>query len=275
MIPAAFEYARAGSADEAVSLLSRYGEDAKLVAGGQSLIPLMRLRLSQPSALIDIGRAGGLDHIRRDNGTLVVGALARHVDIVSSAVVRDSLPLLAQIAYDVGDQQVRNLGSMGGVVAHGDAAGDYNALALMLDAEIVTTRGTHRARDFYRDMFTTALQPDEVVTEVRFPVAAGPHAYIKFRRRLYDWAIAGVAVQRVAEGWRVGYVNVGATARRGVAVERALAGGASAADASQESSRDVEPIADVRGSVEFKRHLCAVLTERALEQAQAGLSGRA
>jgi carbon-monoxide dehydrogenase medium subunit len=272
MIPAAFEYTRAGSAEEAVSLLSRYGEEAKLVAGGQSLIPLMRLRLSQPSVLIDIGRATGLDHIRRDNGTLVVGALARHVDIHSSDVVRESLPLLAQIAYEVGDSQVRNLGSMGGVVAHGDAAGDYNALAVMLDAEIITTQRTHRARDFYRDVFTTALQPDEVVTEVRFPVAAGPHAYIKFRRRLYDWAIAGVAVQRMADGWRVGFVNLGSTARRGSSVERALAGGASASEAARDSSHDVEPTADVRGSADFKRHLCAVITERALEQA--GLSGR-
>jgi carbon-monoxide dehydrogenase medium subunit len=269
VIPAAFDYARAGSAEEAVALLSRYGEDAKIVAGGQSLIPLMRLRLAQPSALIDIGRAGGLDHIRRDNGELVVGALARHADIHRSGVVRDSLPLLAEIAYEVGDTQVRNLGSMGGVVAHGDAAGDYNALAVMLDARIVTTKGTHAARDFYRDVFTTALAPDEVVVEVRFPVATGPHAYAKFRRRLYDWAIAGVAVQQTAEGWRVGYVNLGATARRGVAVERALASGAPAADAAAASSSDIEPRSDVRGSADFKRHLAAVLTERALEQAQA------
>ena len=269
MIPAAFEYARAGSAEEAVALLSRYGEDAKIVAGGQSLIPLMRLRLSQPSALIDIGRATGLDHIRRDNGEVVVGALARHADIYRSDVVRESLPLLAEIAYEIGDTQVRNLGSMGGVVAHGDAAVDYNALAVMLDATIVTTKGTHAAGRFFRDVFTTALSPDEIVVEVRFPVADGPHAYVKFRRRLYDWAIAGVAVQRMADGWRVGYVNLGATARRGLAVERALAGGASAAAAAAVSSSDIEPRADIRGSAEFKRHLTAVLTRRALEQAQA------
>jgi carbon-monoxide dehydrogenase medium subunit len=269
VIPAAFEYARAGSADEAVALLARYGEDAKIVAGGQSLIPLMRLRLAQPSALIDIGRAGGLDHIRRDDGELVVGALARHIDIHRSEIVRDSLPLLAEIAYEVGDTQVRNLGTMGGVVAHGDAAGDYNALALMLDAQIVTTKGSHAARDFYRDVLTTALSHDEVVVEVRFPVAAGPHAYEKFRRRLFDWAIAGVAAQRTGDGWRVGYVNLGATPRRGIAVERALASGASPADAAGESPNDVEPTADIRGSTEFKRHLTAVLTERALERAQA------
>lgn len=269
MIPGAFEYARASSVDEATSLLSRFGEDAKIIAGGQSLVPLMRLRLAQPTALVDIGRIGGLDGIRRDNGTLVVGALATHAAIHGSDAVRDSLPLLAEIAYEVGDQQVRNLGTMGGVMAHGDAAGDYNALAVMLDAEIVTTRGRHRAADYFRDVFTTALQPDEMITEVRFPVAGGPHAYQKFRRRLYDWALSGVAVQRVDGGWRVGLVNLGATPLRGRAVESALAGGASAADAAREVGRDIQPTSDVRGSAEYKTHLTEVLVQRALEQAPA------
>ncbi len=269
MIPAAFDYARAGSVDEAISLLARYGEDAKLIAGGQSLVPLMRLRLAQPAALVDITRVTGLDHIRRDNGTLVVGALARHSDIHASPVVREALPLLAEMAYEVGDNQVRNLGTMGGVVAHGDAAGDYNALAVMLDAQIVTTKRTHRAGDFFRDVFTTALEPDEMVTEVRFPVATGAHAYQKFRRRLYDWALAGVAVQQVGGEWRVGFVNLGPTPRRGTAVERAIAGGGTAEDAAAQSGQDIEPTSDVRGSAEYKRHLTAVLTARALRQAAA------
>jgi aerobic carbon-monoxide dehydrogenase medium subunit len=269
VIPGAFEYARAGSVEEATSLLARYGEDAKLIAGGQSLVPLMRLRLAQPVALVDISRVSGLDHIRRDDGTLVVGALARHADIHRSPVVRESLPLLAEIAYQVGDNQVRNMGTMGGVVAHGDAAGDYNALAMMLDAQIVTTRRTHAAGDFFRDVFTTALEPDEVVTEVRFPVATGAHAYQKFRRRLYDWALAGVAVQQVNGGWRVGFVNLGTTARRGRAVERALAEGAGAADAAAQSGQDIDPTSDVRGSEAYKRGLTAVLTARALQQAHA------
>ncbi|HZS14742.1 MAG TPA: FAD binding domain-containing protein [Candidatus Dormibacteraeota bacterium] len=267
MIPAAFEYARAGSLDEAASLLTRYGEEAKLIAGGQSLVPLMRMRLAQPSALVDISRVAGAAHIRRDNGTLVIGALARHADIHGSPVVREALPLLAEVAYEVGDTQVRNLGTMGGVMAHGDAAGDYNALALMLDAEIVTTRRTHRAADFYRDVFTTALAPDEVITEVRFPVATGAHAYQKFRRRLYDWALAGVAVQRVGDEWRVGLVNLAATPRRGAAVERALAGGASLADAAAQVAQDIEPTSDVRGSAAYKTHLTEVLTVRALQAA--------
>jgi carbon-monoxide dehydrogenase medium subunit len=267
VIPAAFEYATASSVDEATAHLQRFGEDAKVLAGGQSLIPLMRLRLAQPAALVDIGRIGGLDGIRRDNGTLVLGALARHVDIQSSEVVRSSLPLLARIADDVGDNQVRNLGTIGGVIAHGDAAGDYNALALMLDAEIVTTRRTHRAADFYRDLFTTALEPDELVTEVRFPVATGRHAYLKFRRRLFDWAIAGVAVQQTASGWRVGYVNLGPTPRRGTAVEEALAGGASPADAAAQAGAAIDPSSDLRATAEYKRSLAATLTRRALESA--------
>ena len=269
MIPGAFEYARAGSVDEAASLLARYGEDAKLIAGGQSLVPLMRLRLAQPTALVDIGRIPGLDQIRRDNGTLVVGALARHADIHASQVVREALPLLAEMAYEVGDNQVRNLGTMGGVVAHGDAAGDYNALALMLDAQIVTNRRSHAAAQFYRDVFTTALEPDEVVTEVRFPVATGRHAYQKFRRRLYDWALAGVAVQQVDGGVRVGFVNLGTTPRRGASVEASVAGGASAEAAAAASRQDVDPTGDIRGSEEYKRHLAEVLTARALRQAQA------
>jgi carbon-monoxide dehydrogenase medium subunit len=270
VIPAAFEYAAAASVDEAAEHLRNYGEDAKVLAGGQSLIPLMRLRLAQPSALVDIGRIAGLDGIRRENGTLVVGALVRHVDIPSSDVVRSSLPLLAQVATDVGDNQVRNLGTVGGVIAHGDAAGDYNALALMLDAEIVTSRRTHRAADFYRDVFTTALEPDELVTEVRFPVATGAHAYVKFRRRLFDWAIAGVAVQQTDSGWRVGYVNLASTPRRGTGVEEALAQGASATDAAAACGAAIDPIGDVRATAEYKRALAAVITRRALETAAAG-----
>lgn len=268
MIPANFDYARAGSVEEAASLLQRYGEDAKLLAGGQSLVPLMRLRLAQPSALVDITRVDGLDRIHRENGTLVVGALATHVQIMSSPVVREALPLLAEVAHEVGDQQVRNQGTMGGVVGHGDAAGDYNAVAVMLDAEVVTTRRRHRAGDFYRDIFTTALEPDEVITEVRFPVTTGAHAYQKFRRRLYDWAIAGIAVQQTDSGWRVGCVNLGPTPRRGGSVEAALAQGASPADAAAALSADIDPVSDVRATAEYKRHLAQVLTERALASAQ-------
>ena len=235
MITAAFEYARPGSVDEAQSLLNKYGDDAKVIAGGQSLIPLMRLRLSQPTALIDIQGIPGLKEVRRDNGSVEIGALVRHVDIQRNATLRETLPILVEMANDVGDNQVRNLGTIGGVIAHGDAAGDYNALALMLDAEIVTNKRRHQARDFFRDIFTTALEHDEVVTAVRFPVSTGRFAYTKFRRRLYDWAIAGVAVQETGSSWRVGYVNLATDAapgRRGGAGarRRSLGGGCRGAE---------------------------------------------
>jgi carbon-monoxide dehydrogenase medium subunit len=267
MIPAAFEYAMASTVDEAVAHLQHYGEDAKLLAGGQSLVPLMRLRLAQPTALIDITRMSGVGDIARDNGHLVIGAGVRHVQLERDPAVRAALPLLADIAHEVGDNQVRNLGTMGGVVAHGDAAGDYCALALALDADIVTTKRTHPASSFFVDLFTTALEPDEVVTAVRFPVSSGPHAYLKFRRRLFDWALAGVMVQKLDSGWRVGYVNLGATARRGTGVEQALAQGASPVEAAKHTSESIEPRDDVRGNAEYKRHLATVLTRRALESA--------
>ena len=267
MIPAPFDYVTATTFDEAVGLLQRYGDEAKVIAGGQSLVPLMRLRLAQPSALVDISRIRGAEEIARDNGHLNVGAGARHVDIEHNAVVRDALPLLADIAHEIGDNQVRNLGTMGGVISHGDSAGDYCALALMLDAEIVTTKRTHAAAGFFKDTFTTSLEPDEVVTAVRFPVATGPHAYQKFRRRLFDWALAGVMAQRTDEGWRVGYVNLGPTALRGTAVEEALAQGATAAEASQRAVTGLAPRDDLQASAAYKRHLAQVLTERALESA--------
>jgi carbon-monoxide dehydrogenase medium subunit len=267
MITGAFEYSRPDSVEEAQSQLNKYGGDAKVIAGGQSLIPLMRLRLSLPTALVDIQRISGLKRVSRSNGTVEVGALMRHVDIQRDATLRETLPLLVEMANDIGDNQVRNLGTIGGVIAHGDAAGDYNALALMLDAEIVTNKRSHQARDFYRDIFTTALEHDEIVTAVRFPVSTGRFAYTKFRRRLYDWAIAGVAVQETGSSWRVGYVNLARTARRGSSVEQALAGGASAADAAAQSGADIDPTGDVRATAEYKRHLAQVLTARTLQKA--------
>jgi carbon-monoxide dehydrogenase medium subunit len=268
MIPAAFEYARAGSVQEASELLGRYGEDAKVLAGGHSLVPLMRLRLAQPSALVDINPAGELSYIIEEEGKLRVGALARHVEIHSSEVVRRSLPILAEVAEEVGDNQVRNLGTMGGVIAHADSAGDYPTLALMLDAEIVTNKQRYLARDFFVDLFTTPLEPDEIVCEVVFPVANGPHKYIKFRRRLFDWAIVAAAAQQLDGGWRIGLTNCGPTAVRCTAVEEALAQGVPVAEAAEHASDGLEPSGDLRATPDYKRHLARVLTRRAIEQAQ-------
>ena len=268
MIPAAFEYAKAGSVDEAVKLLDKYGEDAKVLAGGHSLIPLMRLRLSQPKALIDINGIKGLDHIEVKGSKVHVGALVRHHTIQNSAVIKDKLPILAEVASEVGDNQVRNMGTMGGVIAHADAAGDYPTIALMLEAEIVTNKRTIAARDFFKDIFTTPLATDEIVTEVVFPVADGPHKYIKFRRRLFDWAIVGAAAQKMDGSWRIGLTNVGPTPVRAKAVEDALAEGAKPEEAAQHASDGLNPSGDLRASPEYKKHLARVLTRRAIEQAK-------
>ena len=267
MIPAAFEYARASSVDEAVKLLNKYGEDAKVLAGGHSLIPLMRLRLAQPTALVDINGIKGLDEIKESGGKLHVGSLVRHVAIHNSSVVKDNLPLLAEMAGEVGDNQVRNMGTIGGVVAHADAAGDYPTLALMLDADIVTNKRTIAAKDFFKDIFTTPLSADEIITEIVFPVSKGPHKYIKFRRRLFDWAIVGAAAQKVNGGWRIGLTNVGSTPVRAKAVEEALHKGAKPEEAAQHASDGLNPSGDLRASPEYKKHLARVLTKRAIEQA--------
>ncbi len=270
MIPAAFEYARATTVQEASEQLTRLGEDAKVLAGGHSLIPLMRLRLAQPSALVDINGIKELSYIVTEGGRLRVGALTRHVDIHSSAVVRQNLPMLAEIAEEVGDNQVRNMGTIGGVMAHADSAGDYPTLAVMLDAEIVTQKNRYRAREFFQDLFTTPLQPDELVCEVVFPIANGPHKYIKFRRRLFDWAIVAAGAQKVDGGWRIGLTNVGTTPVRATAVEQALAQGASPEQAAEQASEGLNPSGDIRATPEYKKHLARVLTKRAIQQAEGG-----
>ncbi len=269
MIPAAFEYARAGSVQEAAELLGKYGEDAKVLAGGHSLIPLMRLRLAQPSALIDVNSIKELNYIHAEGGKLRVGALTRHVEIQNSDTVKQNLPMLAEIASEVGDNQVRNMGTIGGVVAHADSAGDYPTLALMLDAEIVTNTRRIAAKDFFQDLFTTPLEVNELVCEVVFPVASGAHKYIKFRRRLFDWAIVAAAAQQVNGGWRIGLTNVGPTPVRATAVEQALASGSSPEEAAEHASDGLSPSGDIRATPEYKKHLARVLTKRAIQQAQA------
>jgi aerobic carbon-monoxide dehydrogenase medium subunit len=273
MIPAAFEYARASSVQEASELLGKFGEDAKVLAGGHSLIPLMRLRLAQPSALVDINGIKELDYVVQENGKLRIGALTRHVELQNSDVVKKNLPILAEVAGEVGDNQVRNMGTIGGVVAHADSAGDYPTLCVMLDAEIVTNQRRHPAREFFQDLFTTPLGQDEVVCEVVLPVANGPHKYIKFRRRLFDWAIVGAAAQKLDGGWRIGLTNVGPTPVRATAVEQALAAGGSPSDAAEHASDGLNPSSDLRATGDYKKHLARVLTRRAIEQASASNGG--
>jgi carbon-monoxide dehydrogenase medium subunit len=269
MIPAAFEYARATTVAQASDLLRQYGEEAKVLAGGHSLVPLMRLRFAKPSALIDINGVRELSYVVVEDGRLRIGALTRHVELHTSDVVRQHLPILADVASEVGDNQVRNMGTIGGVIAHADSAGDYPTIAMMLDAEIVTNKQRYAAKDFFQALFTTPLETDEIVCEVVFPVADGPHKYIKFRRRLFDWAIVAAGAQRVNGGWRIGLTNCGPTPVRASAVEQALASGATVEEAAQHASDGLEPSGDLRASPEYKLHLARVLTRRAIEQASA------
>jgi len=270
VIPAAFGYQRASSVEEAARLLGQ-SSDVKVLAGGQSLIPLMRLRLAQPTMLVDINPLDrDLNYIRRDNGTLRIGALTRHYQIHASDDVQRSLPILTYMAGEVGDEQVRTLGTIGGVLAHGDPAGDYGTLVLMLDATIKTNKRSIPGRDFFKGLFTTALAPDELVVEVSFPVAGGPHKYLKWRRRMFDWAVVGVGAQRMEDGgWRVGITNAAPTSVRATGVEQALASGASPADAARHAGEGLDPASDLRGSAEYKLHLAEVLTQRAIEGATA------
>lgn len=267
MIPAAFEFSKANSVREAVSRLGSAGPEAKVIAGGQSLIPLLRIRLSQPSHLVDVNGVRELDYVHPEGDHLRVGALTRHATLARSELVRRHLPLLAEMASEVGDAQIRTRGTIGGVMAHADAAGDYPTLAIMLDATMVTDRRRIAARDFFQHLFTTPLEPDELLCEVVFPIAAGPHRYLKFRRRMYDWAIVAAGVQQLDSGWRVGLTHVGPTSVRASAVESALASGATPAEAAARASDGLEPPADLQASREYRRHLAEVMVRRCLEQA--------
>lgn len=269
MIPAEFDYEVAESVEQAVALLGA-NEDAKLLAGGQSLLPLLKLRMGAPSLLVDLGRIPALTGVREDGGTLVIGALTTHQDVHLDATVRRLCPFLAHVAGEVGDPQVRHLGTIGGSIAHADPAGDLPAAALALEAELVIQgpdgRRTVPATEFFVGPFTTALGPQDVLTAIRVKAAPDARwAYEKFRPRAQDWAIVGVAA--VADGGttRVALVNMGATPLRAAAVEAALAVGASAAEAAERAADGAEPVDDATASAEYRRHLARVLVRRALE----------
>jgi carbon-monoxide dehydrogenase medium subunit len=273
MIPAAFDYVRATSAEEAVSLLSSHGEDAKLLAGGHSLIPLMKLRLASPSVLIDVGRLSDLSYVRDGGDHVAIGALTRHRDVETSDVLQSQVPILAHVAGMVGDPQVRHRGTIGGSLAHGDPASDLPAVVLALGGTLVA-RGPSGERqipagEFFTGFLETALAPDELLTEIRVPKVAGAGwSFQKFNRRAIDWAIVGVAAVRNGTTG-VALVNMGATPLRAGAVEQALAQGASAADAARVAAEGTEPPTDLNASPEYRRHLAQVLVRRALEEAGA------
>jgi aerobic carbon-monoxide dehydrogenase medium subunit len=272
VIPAAFDYVRVDSVEGAVAALSEHGDEAKLIAGGHSLLPLMKLRLATPAVLVDVGRLSDLSYVREDGDEVVVGALTRHRDLETSALLGEHLPLLREAAHHVGDPQVRHRGTIGGSLAHGDPASDLPAAILALRATLVAhgPRGRREiaADDFFEGFLETALGPDELLTEIRVP-KAGPSgwSYQKFNRRAQDWAIVGALATRVDVATRVALVNMGATPLRAAGVEAAIAGGGTAADAAEHAAEGTDPPADLNASSEYREHLARVLVRRALEHA--------
>jgi len=288
MIPAAFEYEAPTELAQAIDRLAKFGGEAKVLAGGQSLIPLMKFRLAQPARIIDLNRIAGLAYVR-ENGDLRIGALTRETDLEESAVIRERYAIIADTAAVIADPIVRNLATVGGNVAHADPANDHPATLLALRASVVA-RGKGGERvisidDFFVDTFTTSLAPDEIVTEIRIPRAQTQSggAYIKLERKVGDFAIVGVAAHlqldergNVATAG-IGLTNVGPTAIRARGAEDALRGRApddkAIAVAAEAAAAESQPVADLRGPAEYKRDVVRVLTTRALRRAVARAKG--
>jgi carbon-monoxide dehydrogenase medium subunit len=268
MIPIAFAYERPNTLDGALALLAEHGEDAKVLAGGHSLLPVMKLRLAAPELVIDIGRLAELRYLRVDGDELAIGAGSRHHDVATSDVVAVEAPLLGAVARTVGDPQVRHRGTLGGSLAHADPASDLPAAVLAIGGTVVLRgpRGERRVpiTEFFTGMFSTAAEPEELIVEARVPrTGCSGWAYEKLTRRANDWAIVAVAV---LDG-RVGLVNMGSTPLRASATEAALTGGASIADAAALADQGTEPPADLAATPAYRRHLARVLTRRALTAA--------
>jgi carbon-monoxide dehydrogenase medium subunit len=280
VIPPQFDYVKASSVDEAVSALAGGGDDAKVLAGGQSLIPLLRLRLAYPTTVIDVSAVDDMRQVRDDGDAVVIGAAVTHADVIANLTIQQHAPLVVAATKTVADRQVRHRGTFGGSLAHADPAGDLPAVAVALDVELVLAnvsggRRTVPAREFFVDYLQTALQPDELLVEVRVP-KLGPGwtvHYEKFHRVAQAWAVVGVAaaVQRsngtIAQA-RIGLTNMGATPIRATAVEAALAG-ADATEtgvlpAAQRAAEGTAPPSDLGGDADYRRHLVTVLTRRAV-----------
>jgi aerobic carbon-monoxide dehydrogenase medium subunit len=271
LITAPFTYKRATSIDEALGLAAEGGDEAKFLAGGHSLLPLMKLRLAVPDLLIDIGRLAELSYVRDEGSHVAVGALTTHDDVARYEVLAASVPLLAHAAGRIGDPQVRHRGTIGGSIAHADPAADLPAVMLALDATLVA-RGPGGSREipaaeFFLDLFESALQPGELLTEIRLPKAnGGGWSFQKFAKRGIDWAIVGVAVQ----GDRVALVNMGSTPLRAAAVEAALASGSGPRDAAAHAAEGTRAPDDLNGSRSYREHLARVLVGRALAESRTG-----
>jgi carbon-monoxide dehydrogenase medium subunit len=270
VIPPAFTYLRPTSLEEAIALIAA-DEDAKVLAGGHSLLPIMKLRLAAPSALVDIGRIDGLAYVHEDDGVVAVGALTRHHDVATSSLLAERAPLLAEAASYVGDPQVRHRGTIGGSLVHGDPASDLPAAVLALDATLVLV-GPNGARtvpasEFFLGFLETATAPDEILTEIRVPAAVDGFGFEKFTRRAQDWAIVGVAAQRRGDEVGVALVNMATTPVRAGATEAAIRAGQGPEAAAALADEGTEPSSDQGASGEYRRHLARVLTARALAKA--------
>jgi carbon-monoxide dehydrogenase medium subunit len=279
VIPAAFDYARPTSVSDAVSALREAGEDAKVLAGGQSLIPVLRLRLAYPSVIVDVGRIDAMQGVRDDGDAIVIGAMTTHDEVLHDDLVRQHAPLIAQATATVADPQVRHRGTFGGALAHADPAGDLGAVSLALDCSFTAVgpsgERTIAAADFFQDYLTTALGADEVLTSVRVPkLGAGWSShYEKFNRVAQAWSTVAVAalVKRsngsIAEA-RIGLTNMGSTPLRAAAVESALAGCDASADAvgaaAEHAAEGTNPPSDLSGKADYREHLARVLTKRAV-----------
>jgi carbon-monoxide dehydrogenase medium subunit len=284
MIPPSFDYHAPASVGEAVGLLARLGEDAKILAGGHSLLPMMKLRFAQPAALIDLNRIAALRGVREEGGRVRIGAMTTENELIDSALLRDKVPLLPEAARQIADPQVRNRGTIGGDLAHGDPANDHPAIALALDARFVLEGPAGEreiaAADFFLGTFMTAMQPDEILTAILVEPFA-PHtgyAYAKLKRKTGDWATAAAAVVLRLDGDRVAMVRIGLTnvapaALRATGVEHFLAGrtldAATLEQAADQVRALVAPAEDLRGDVEYKTAMAGEMTRRALEQAAA------
>jgi carbon-monoxide dehydrogenase medium subunit len=283
VIPAQFDYVRAGSVDEAVSALGAGGDDAKVLAGGQSLIPLLRLRLAYPEVLVDCGRVAEMRGVREDGDHLVIGAMTTHYEVIHDPLIKEHAGLIAEATETVADPAVRHRGTFGGALSHADPAGDLPAVALALDAELVIAgsggRRTVPAAEFFVDYLQTAIEPGELLVEVRVPKhgAGWGFRYEKFQRVAQAWAIVGVAaaVRRengsIAEA-RVALTNMGATPVRASGVETALAGAAMDAvgAAAEHAAEGTSPPSDLNGKADYREHLARVLTKRAVTAAAGG-----
>jgi aerobic carbon-monoxide dehydrogenase medium subunit len=285
MIPVAFDYARPSTLDEALRAVAEGGEDVKILAGGQSLIPVLRLRLAAPETVVDLGRVGELRGIREEGDAIVIGAMTTHADVLADPLVQRFAPLIAEATETVADRQVRHRGTFGGALAHADPAGDLPAVALALDAQFVIAgpagRRTVPAAEFFVDYLTTALEEGEILVEVRVPKLAGDWGmhYEKFQRVAQAWSIVAAAAAvrredgRIAEA-RVGLTNMGPTPLRASAVEAALAGAEATpeavAAAAERAAEGTSPTSDLNAQADYREHLARVLTRRAL-MAAAGL----